>query len=182
MFFRSFIFLICMCIGDTSNLGAFDKMIKQKNFHVQPSQKNLSHLHEASTLVISCVDFRLRDETADLLNRVLKLEDQYDEIALPGASLAFVEKTKAHWGQTIEDCIQILKDLHHIKKIIFIDHLECGAYKLLKGKEAVSTHEKEKAAHLKAFKDTRKKMKKLFPDLQVYTFLMGLDGNVENVR
>ncbi|RTK92436.1 MAG: hypothetical protein EKK61_04490 [Rickettsiales bacterium] len=139
-------------------------------------------MKEASTLVVSCVDFRLRDEIADLLTNKLGLKDDYDEVALPGASLAFVESSKEHWGETITDIIGLLKDLHKIKRVIFVDHLGCGAYKVLKGNDILKTVEIEKASHLETFQTARKKLKQHFPDLDVHTFLMDLDGNVENIH
>jgi hypothetical protein len=108
--------------------------------------------------------------------------DDYDEVSLPGASLAFVETSKNHWGQTIEEIIGVLKTLHNIKNVIFIDHMGCGAYKLMKGDAVMKTKDTERAAHLEEFKKARKKMQEKFPDLHVYTFLMGLDGVVENIK
>ncbi len=61
---------------DTSK---FNQAIKSGRIQLTPSKTNLADLHEASTLVVSCVDFRLRDEIAELCNVHLGLLDDYDE-------------------------------------------------------------------------------------------------------
>ena len=33
------------------------------------------------------------------------------------------------WAKTLFDHIEISKNLHHIKKVVLFDHLDCGAYK-----------------------------------------------------
>jgi hypothetical protein len=147
-------------------------------YYVKPSKSDLASLHTASTLVINCVDFRWRDEVSRFLNDTLNLQDQYDEIALPGASLAFVTKDKPHWTQTIDDVIDIVKKLHNIQHVIFIDHMGCGAYRALLG-DSMKDDKVEKQAHINTFQQAREKMARSFSTLQVSTWLLGLDGNIE---
>ncbi|MGI4752893.1 MAG: carbonic anhydrase [Janthinobacterium lividum] len=127
----------------------------KKIVKVEVSKEHLKTLNEASTLLISCVDFRLIDET-DKLMKQLGLEDDFDKVSLPGASLALVNEKYTHWGKTIEDTIEILQDLHNIKQIIFLDHRECGAYKKLIAEERLSTKEKETEAHTEILNKARK--------------------------
>jgi hypothetical protein len=160
----------------------FQQAIKAGTIKVNISKTNLEELHEASTLVVSCVDFRLRDEVADLCNVHLGLLDDYDEIALPGAALGLDAPQYDHWKRTIHDVVDLVKDLHHIEKIVLIDHRGCGAYKLLKGKDAVSTKDNEYQAHKKVLLQVKSQLKAKFPKLEVYTLLMGLDGVVEVIN
>jgi len=159
----------------------FKEAIKNKYFHVQASKHNLEELHQTSTLVIGCVDFRLRDEITRFLKERLFLLDDYNELTLPGASLAFVQTKMESWSKTIEETVSVLKDLHNIKQIIFIDHMKCGAYKVIKGQSVMESSETELAAHKATLAEARKKMNQQFPDLKVYCFLMDLDGNVEQI-
>lgn len=175
--------LLVGCSADTAvNNKTFDELIKQPTIMVPVSSPDLEKKHEASTLLISCVDFRLRDETDKLMETHLSLLDDYDEIALPGASLALVQTKYPHWGKTVKDLISLLEKLHHIKRVIFLDHCGCGAYKLLQGKEHAATREKETHSHKIVFDKAREILKKEFPNLKVYTLLMGLDGVVENIQ
>lgn len=167
------------------NLSADNKidenaLINQKRLQVKISNEHLRTRNEASTLLIQCVDFRLREETDEFMHKI-GLRDKYDEVALPGASLALVNDKYTYWGKTIEDVVQILQGLHKIQQVIFLDHRECGAYKLLIGEEYLETQEKETAAHVEVLNKARKVIKEKFPQLKVYTFLMGLDGEVEQI-
>lgn len=157
-----------------------DALAGKKVLKVKVSNEHLKVLNKASTLLISCVDFRLRDETVDFMNK-LNLLDDYDEVSLPGSSLALVNNQYPYWGKTIEDVIEILQKLHNIKQIIFLDHRECGAYKLLIGEEYLETPEKETVAHAEILNKAREIINEKFPNLKVYTFLMGLDGIVEQI-
>lgn len=171
-------------LTDVSGIDSakFNQAIKSGRIQITPSKTNLADLHEASTLVVSCVDFRLRDEIANLCNIHLGLLDDYDEIALPGASLGLDAPQYLHWKRTINDVIGLMKDLHHIKRVVLIDHRGCGAYKLLKGANAVATSEKEYKAHKAVLAQVKSQLKSKFPKLEVYTLLMGLDGVVEVIN
>ena len=128
---------LCATVVAAHENDQFSKIIKSKQFTVDVSNANLSKMHNASTLLVSCVDFRLRDETEKFMRNDLKLLDDYDEISIAGASLALQEPGHPHWRQTLLETIEILKSLHHIKRVILLDHRECGAYKLVFGKEHV---------------------------------------------
>jgi len=163
-----------------SEATAFEEAILKPYFHVEPSSPNLSSLHKTSTLVISCVDFRLRDEVERLLREELHLLDDYDEIALPGASLAFVDSLHPQWGQSLEDMITILRQLHGIRRVIFLDHFGCGAYRLIQGEAAVKDKVTERSTHYAIMDEAREKILKEFPGLDVYTLLMDFNGDVFN--
>jgi hypothetical protein len=176
------LFFIAGCSSETTvSRKSFDELINQPSIIV-PVIPGLEKKHEASTLLISCVDFRLREETDKLMETYLSLLDDYDEIALPGASLTLAQTKYPHWSKTVKDVIGLVEKLHKIKRVIFLDHRECGAYKLLYGKEHAATKEKETHSHKVAFEKARDLLKKEFPQLKVYTLLMGLDGVVENIQ
>ena len=178
----AFLFVVGCSADTTVNNKTFDELIQQSTIIVPVSNPELEKKHEASTLLISCVDFRLRDETDKLMESCLSLLDDYDEIALPGASLALVQTKYPHWSKTVRDLIGLIEKLHNIKRVIFLDHRGCGAYKLLQGKEHAATREKETHSHKVVFDKAREILKKEFPKLKVYTLLMGLDGVVENIQ
>lgn len=162
------------------SLAKFEKAIQKKKFTVTVSDYDLADKHSADVLLISCVDFRLREEVESLMTKIFKLSDNYDEMALPGAALALVQKEHMSWVQTMEEVIGVLKKLHNIKHVIFLNHRGCGAFKVLNRIKSNASHEEETAAHKAVFTETRAQMKKSFPDLKVHTLLMGIDGVVEN--
>lgn len=160
----------------------FENAIQQEKWTVKVSNPNLKSMHESSTLLVSCVDFRLRDEAERFMREELGLLDDYDEIAIPGAALAATAEDYPHWSKTLDDIIGLLKKLHNIKRIIFLDHYGCGAYKTILGAEKVDTKEKEKDEHVTVFQNVRTIMRSKFPDLEVYTLIMGLDGVIEHIK
>jgi hypothetical protein len=184
--FFGFILFALICLIPTAYLAkkstetAFDQRIKNDKFIVPVSKSNLKEMKEASTLLVSCVDFRLRHEIENLMRVQLQLLDDYDEVAMPGASLALIEKAHPHWKETLEDIVVLVAQLHKIKRIILLDHRDCGAYKLLIGNEYTKTGELETEIHKKTLLQAKAILEKKFPDLKVYTMLLGLDGIVEN--
>jgi carbonic anhydrase len=181
----SFIFSFNVCAQENAakeGASSFEEVIKQDVYQLPDTTPNQEKMHEASTLLVSCIDFRLRDETVKLMNDILHLENDYDEFVIPGASLAFVEKKYPEWGSTLKDVVGLVQDLHKVKRVIFLDHYKCGAYKLLRDPKNLASHEAELAEHKRVFKEVRQKMKELFPKLEVYTLIMDLDGKVENIK
>ncbi len=162
------------------NHKIFDEAIKLDQFQVKVHKS--TNRKYTKTLLVSCVDFRFRNEVEELMSNFLHLEGDYDEMALPGASLSIVEKKYPEWSVALEEVIELLKGLHHIKRVVFLDHRDCGAYKIMKGKKALATRELETKTHRSVFKGARKFMKEHFPELKVYTLLMGTDGLVENFK
>lgn len=163
-------------------VSSFDDAIKQDVYQLPDITPNQEKMHEASTLLVSCIDFRLRDETTKFMSDILHLENDYDEFVIPGASVAFVEKKYSDWGSTLKDVIGLVQDIHKVKRVIFLDHYKCGAYKLLRDPKHLASHEAELAEHKIVFKEVRQKMKELFPKIEVYTLIMDLDGKVENIK
>lgn len=181
----SFIFSFNVCAQENAakeGASSFEEVIKQDVYQLPDTTPNQEKMHEASTLLVSCIDFRLRDETVKLMNDILHLENDYDEFVIPGASLAFVEKKYPEWGSTLKDVVGLVQDLHKVKRVIFLDHYKCGAYKILRDPKNLASHEAELAEHKRVFKEVRQKMKELFPKLEVYTLIMDLDGKVENIK
>lgn len=159
----------------------FNDLIKKKYFHVNMSRNNLRLDHNASTLVITCVDFRFQDEFKSLLDNELALKDDYDLLELPGASLGFSNTQYPGWNESTEEVISLLQKLHHIQKIIFLDHRDCGAYTLILGKQHGQTADNERQSHQTVMARCKSEINKEFPHLKVYFLLMGLDGTVENL-
>lgn len=136
--------------------------------------------HTAPYLLVTCMDFRLRDE----VEKFMELRfgpDKYDEVVLPGASLGALNKEFPHWRETFKDIVTLSTQLHDTTKIIFLDHRDCGAYKKLKGKACCDDRAKETYAHAEQFHAVREMLQEDFPDLQVETLIMGLDGQVETI-
>lgn len=131
-------------------------------------------------LLLSCMDYRLMAAVGRYMDG-RGLKEQYDHVILAGASLGALAAQKPGWGQAFFDHVKLAKDLHHIRRVIVIDHRDCGAYKLLVGGDYTKGGAFETAAHSAQLRALRGQIKGLHPDLEVETFLMALDGTVESI-
>jgi len=146
------------------------------NKYVSDESPDQLTAHNARAIVISCMDFRLIDDKVYLMDK-LGYTNNYDEIILAGASLGYNQKVYDSWKKTVDDHIQLAQKLHNINQIIVVDHMSCGAYKLLYNKPNL-TRDDEIKLHKENFIKFRKLMKDKYPKLEVLTYLMELDGTI----
>lgn len=117
--------------------------------------------HQAETLIATCIDFRLQKYIDDWIAQKFQPKT-FDRVALGGG----VKNLDVILGQ-----VKVGNDLHHINKVILINHEDCGAY----GKEG--TYER----HIQDLKNAREKVNEQFPILEVETYYLHLDGNFESI-
>jgi carbonic anhydrase len=117
--------------------------------------------HTCQAIVIHCIDFRLQKSLNDWLGRRFGLSD-YDRVSLAGGVYDFY---------TILRQVEISDRLHKIKKVILINHEDCGAY----GDEGTP----ERHAH--DLREAERKIEALFPHLDVEIYYMHLTGILENL-
>lgn len=130
-------------------------------------------------LVLSCIDYRLFDATLQLLRNDVRV-DAFDHTILPGASLGFNQNNHLYWKQTLIDQINIAIKLHNIKKIVVVDHEDCGAYKLAY-KNLINYPEYERSYHIQNIKKFISTMIKLYPSMHYSGYLLNLDGSYKTV-
>jgi len=129
----------------------------------------------AKAIVLSCMDFRFVNDTVYFLNKQYK--DNYNKLSLAGASLGYNQDTFKEWGVTIDKHIELAKQLHDVDEIIVIDHMDCGAYRILYDNEQMSKEE-EYDLHRKNLNKFRTIINKKFPSLKVTTLLVNIDGSI----
>lgn len=115
--------------------------------------------HQAEAIIITCVDFRLQEAINKWIAQHLTSKT-FDRVALGGGVKNL---------DTILSQIETAVKLHHIKKVVLINHEDCGAY------EAESTPEQ----HAQDLKTAKNKVKEIYPNLQVETYYLHLDGTFE---
>jgi len=132
----------------------------------------------ADALLLNCVDYRLTDKvTSYMEGRGLK--ENYDQIILAGASLGAVTSKYPDWGRTFNEHLDLAIQIHGIHRVIALDHRDCGAYKLILGKDL--SGDAEKALHATELHRLARRIHAKHPKLDVETLLMNLDGNVEKI-
>ena len=134
----------------------------------------------AEVLLLSCMDYRLLDEIAHYMDG-RGLTDKYDHVILAGASLGALVDTKPEWGTTFWSHVEVAKELHHINKVMIIDHRDCGAYKVFIGLDTAKDRETETRYHTEQLRKLATTLGTRHPDLSVELLLMSLDGTVEQV-
>jgi carbonic anhydrase len=70
-------------------------------------------------------------------------------------------------------------ELHHIPKVIAMNHRDCGAATIAYGADKVANREIETETHKAALMEFRKQVAEKQPKLQVELGLMAVDGTVE---
>ena len=70
--------------------------------------------HEAKCFTVSCMDFRLVDDTVYFLDH-LGLNNNYDQFVLAGSSLGFTQEKYPQWTQTLIDHMSIGQSLHNFR-------------------------------------------------------------------
>ena len=137
-------------------------------------------------LLLSCMDYRLTDEIADYMQNHLHMKKKYDYVILAGASLGVNNTKYPNWGKTFWEHLDTAIALHSIHEVIIIDHRNCGAYKLLLGKDFPADSndaqlKEETAVHKQQLDMLAKAIHEKHPNLEVATLLMSLDGGVEEI-
>lgn len=131
-------------------------------------------------LLLSCMDYRLIDDTERYMaGRGLK--DRYDHVVLAGASLGAVTEEYPAWNKTFWDHLGLSVKLHNIKRVILLDHRDCGAYKTLLGADLGKTPGFETDTHAARLHKLKGQINQRYPQLAVETLLMSLDGSVETI-
>jgi hypothetical protein len=133
--------------------------------------------HAVEALLLTCMDFRLQNETVAYMDR-RGLRDKYDHIVLAGASLGVLTDQRPEWGMVFWDHLETAIALHHVRKVIVLDHLDCGAYKLFLGEAAVRDPVSELTAHSQRLRLLRSSINQQNSMLEVELGVMALDGSV----
>lgn len=133
-----------------------------------------------AALAFSCIDYRLVDDGVKFFDGDIGAKD-YDILALAGASLGAVSPKFPASNAAFWDHVGIAKSLHHIKKVVVLDHRDCGAYKVAFGKDFAAEHDAETAQHKGMMQQLKTALSQKHPDLASEFYLMALDGRAERI-
>ena len=122
-------------------------------------------------LTVSCIDFRFRAKIAEWIKN--ELNDQSDLVAIAGVSKAILdEDTRA----TVLKQITIAAQLHEIKTVHLIDHIDCGAYG--GSVKFDGNKESETAMHTEELKKAVDIIAEAVPGVAVETHIIDFDGMI----
>ena len=132
---------------------------------------------EYEAMVLACIDPRMQAPVYRYLAK-RGLTGQYSQFTIAGAAIGVVAPAFADWHKAFWDNLAASIELHRIKRVIAIDHRDCGAAKIAYGEASIATATAETETHRKAMAEFRAEMAKRQKALAVETGLMALDGSM----
>jgi hypothetical protein len=173
----------CACCGDLLR-GAFDRRRFLQGAAASAAAALLSPQaafaakgsYEA--MVLDCIDPRMQEPVHRYLAR-LGLTGKFSRFTMAGAAIGVVAEPFKDWHKTFWDNLAASIELHSIKRVIAIDHRDCGAAKIAYGAEKVATPKIETETHRAAMSEFRKQMAQQHPKLKLETGLMAINGKIE---
>ncbi len=129
-------------------------------------------------MVLSCIDPRFQPIVFNYLKKK-KLSGRYSSFTIAGAAIGVTANRFKKWHKVFWDNIDTSIKLHKIKRLIVINHRDCGAAKIINGKKEFSKI-KETKIHKNSFQKIKKIFKKRYPKLKITLKLISLNKKIEN--
>lgn len=131
-------------------------------------------------MVLSCMDPRFQPIVYNYLKKK-KLNGKYSAFTIAGSAIGVTASKFKKWHQTFWDNIDTSIKLHNIKKLIVINHCDCGAAKIINGQKEFNTIN-EKEIHKASFLKLKKIFKRKYPKLNIEFKIISLNKKIENFR
>jgi carbonic anhydrase len=129
-------------------------------------------------MLLTCIDPRFPEPTINYM-KSRNMVGKYSQFTFAGASIGVVAPAFKTWAPAFWDNLAASIQLHHIPKVIAMNHRDCGAAKIAYGAEKVANPQIETETHKAALMEFRKQVGERQPKLAVELALMALDGKVE---
>lgn len=133
-------------------------------------------IHQCDAVVLTCIDFRFWRETLEFVEGELGIKT-FDFPSLPGSAKTVNECMNK--GDLAFKCISVPCELHHAKKIVIVNHEDCGAYG---GSSKFETREEEQLFHEGELKKAKDKLIDKYPDKEYILAYARLTDDKENVE
>lgn len=137
---------------------------------------NYKGVHYCEAVVLTCIDFRFWREVFEFAKSDLGLKN-FDFATIPGAAKGINDY------QSKEDlamkCIFVPFDLHEAKKVVIINHWDCGAYG---GTKKFQNRKEEKKFHEEELQKAKEKILGFYPEKEVILCYADMDESEENLE
>ena len=131
-------------------------------------------------MVLSCIDPRFQPIVYNYLKKK-KLTGKYSSFTIAGSSIGVTAYKFKKWHKVFWDNFDTSIKLHKIKRLIVINHRDCGAAKIINGKKEFSNSNETKV-HKNSFYKIKKIFKKKYPKLSIELKIISLNGKVETFK
>ena len=118
-------------------------------------------------MVLSCIDPRCQPKINNILKKK-KLSGKYSLFSIAGSAVGVTSSKFKTWHNVFWQNLSISLKLHGIKKLIAVNHYDCGAAKLV-NKQKKFNKNIEYKIHQNAFKVLKAKLKKKYPKFKLET-------------
>ena len=132
------------------------------------------------SMLLTCIDPRFID-IVDHWMADQNLKGKYSRFAIAGASIGVVAPAFERWAPAFWDNLAASIELHHIKRVIVMNHRDCGAAELAFGAEAIANREAETALHRRIFASFQAQLTLRQPKAAFLGGLIGLDGRFDRL-
>ena len=131
-------------------------------------------------MVLSCIDPRFQPIVYNYLKKK-KLTGKYSSFTIAGSSIGVTAYKFKKWHKVFWDNFDTSIKLHKIKRLIVINHRDCGAAKIINGKKEFSKNNETKV-HKNSFYKIKKVFKKKYPKLSIELKIISLNSKVETFK
>ena len=128
-------------------------------------------------MVLSCIDPRFQPIVYNYLKRK-KLSGQYSSFTIAGSAIGVTAPKFKRWHKTFWENINTSVKIHKIKKLIVINHRDCGVAKIINGSKKFNKSNETKI-HKTSFKKIKSIFYKKYPSLKIELSLISLNKKVE---
>ena len=123
-------------------------------------------------MVLSCIDPRFQPKVYKYLKKK-KLIGKYSSFTIAGAGIGVTHNKFKKWHTTFWDNLNTSIKIHKIKKLIVINHEDCGAAKIINNGKKFDRIIENKI-HKNSFKKIKSIINKKFPNLKINTKILYL--------
>ncbi len=131
-------------------------------------------------MVLSCIDPRFQPIVYNYLKKK-KLMGKYSAFTIAGSAVGVTANRFKKWHKVFWENFDTSVKLHNIKKLIVINHRDCGAAKIINGKKEFSTINETKV-HKTSFQKLKKIFKKKYPELKIELKFVSLNKKIKNFK
>ena len=131
-------------------------------------------------MILSCIDPRFQPIVFNYLKKK-KLSGKYSSFTIAGSAIGVTANKFKKWHKTFWENLDTSVKLHNIKKLIVINHRDCGAAKIINGKKEFSKVNETKL-HKSSFQKIKKILKKKYPKLSIELKIISLTSKVETFK
>ena len=129
-------------------------------------------------MILSCIDPRFQPVVYNYLKKK-KLVGKYSSFTIAGSAVGVTASKFKRWQKAFWDNFDTSVKLHNIRKLIVINHRDCGAAKIINGKKEFS-RENETTVHKNSFQKIKKIFKRKYPKFKIEFKLISLNKKIEN--